>query len=283
MGAANRPVVKGSSVRSRRGPATVTGRGFVAADVPLGESSTSREGSGDVPGSQETCPPASQHKPSRKGSVMKRFEAGARGAGLAITAASGSTAQAATATFPLRTCECVSDEAREPGRRQAVRPDRRARSRLRRRRRLLRHHGPDQAVERTSVPAGLADDARAPAEASQFKTELTAVRRLRTPTTELRALSVARPGRGRRHGFFFLKANHQALQVGADLFTAEPGRVQLVAYRTPDGLHRRRGARAHRPDTDRTRVPITVNVRAYYRHPGPARGRDGIAEATRRP
>ena len=34
-------------------------------------------------------------------------------------------------------------------------------------------------------------------------------------------------------GFFFLKANHQALEVGANLFSVQGGE-DLLAYRTPD-------------------------------------------------
>src|SRR4029450_8616884 len=61
-----RPVVKGSPVKSRRGPATVTGcrpRGT----SPLGSHRLPGKAPQEEPGSQETCPPASQFDPRGRG------------------------------------------------------------------------------------------------------------------------------------------------------------------------------------------------------------------------
>ncbi len=46
------------------------------------------------------------------------------------------------------------------------------------------------------------------------------------------ALSVCQINAKTPPGFFFLKSNHQALSVGADLFTLVGGE-ELLAYRTP--------------------------------------------------
>ena len=65
----HRPVVKGSPVRSRRGPATVTGRARrrIDASRATGDAQASPGRRGVDPGSQETCPPASQINPRGKG------------------------------------------------------------------------------------------------------------------------------------------------------------------------------------------------------------------------
>src|SRR5262249_4999095 len=63
-------------------------------------------------------------------------------------------------------------------------------------------------------------------------------------------------------GFFFLKANHQALQVGADLFPVQGGE-DLLAYRTPDDFSADEELDLTAPVRTVPGVPVIVNVRSY--------------------
>jgi Ca2+-binding RTX toxin-like protein len=63
-------------------------------------------------------------------------------------------------------------------------------------------------------------------------------------------------------GFFYLKANHQALVVGANLFTVQ-GREDLLAYRTPDDFTADEELDLTAPVRTAPGVPVNVNVRAY--------------------
>ena len=62
--------------------------------------------------------------------------------------------------------------------------------------------------------------------------------------------------------FFYLKANHQSLQVGANLFTVQPG-DQLLAYRTPSDGNTDQELDLSAPVRSAVGVPAQVNVRAY--------------------
>jgi hypothetical protein len=62
--------------------------------------------------------------------------------------------------------------------------------------------------------------------------------------------------------FFALYANHQALQVGANLFTVEPG-DQLLAYRTPTDGTTDQELDLSAPVRSGVGVPVTVSVRDY--------------------
>ena len=64
------------------------------------------------------------------------------------------------------------------------------------------------------------------------------------------------------YGFFYLKANHQSLQVGANLFTVQPG-DQLLAYRTPSDGNTDQELDLSAPVRSAVGVPVQVNVRAY--------------------
>jgi len=63
-------------------------------------------------------------------------------------------------------------------------------------------------------------------------------------------------------GFFYLKANHQSLQVGANLFTLQGGE-DLVAYRTPDDFSTDEELDLSAPVRSAPGVPVNVNVRSY--------------------
>jgi hypothetical protein len=63
-------------------------------------------------------------------------------------------------------------------------------------------------------------------------------------------------------GFFFLKANHQALEVGANLFPVQGGE-DLLAYRTPDDFTADEELDLTAPVRTTPGVPVIVNVRSY--------------------
>jgi Ca2+-binding RTX toxin-like protein len=62
--------------------------------------------------------------------------------------------------------------------------------------------------------------------------------------------------------FFALYANHQSLQVGANLFTVQPG-DQLLAYRTPSDGTSDEQLDLSAPVRSAVGVPVQVNVRSY--------------------
>jgi hypothetical protein len=63
-------------------------------------------------------------------------------------------------------------------------------------------------------------------------------------------------------GFFYLKANHQSLQVGADLFNVHSG-DQLIAYRTPADFSTDEELELAAPVRAPVGQPVSVNVRSY--------------------
>ena len=63
-------------------------------------------------------------------------------------------------------------------------------------------------------------------------------------------------------GFFYLKANHQALQVGANLFVVQGGE-DLLVYRTPDDFTADEELDLSAPVRVAPGAPVVVNVRAY--------------------
>ena len=85
------------------------------------------------------------------------------------------------------------------------------------------------------------------------------------------ALSVCQIGAKTPPGFFFLKANHAGLTVGADLFRAVGGE-ELIAYRTPDDFSADEELQLSAPTRTAPGVPITVNVRAYTASVAPKAG-----------
>jgi Ca2+-binding RTX toxin-like protein len=62
--------------------------------------------------------------------------------------------------------------------------------------------------------------------------------------------------------FFYLKANHQSLQVGANLFTVQAG-DQLLAYRTPSDGNTDEELDLTAPVRAAVGAPVTVSVRSY--------------------
>ena len=72
-------------------------------------------------------------------------------------------------------------------------------------------------------------------------------------------------------GFFFLKANHQALEVGANLFSVQGGE-DLLAYRTPDDFTADEELDLSAPVRTAPSVPVNVNVRAYTSTVAPRAG-----------
>jgi len=109
------------------------------------------------------------------------------------------------------------------------------------------------------------------AEAAQVKTELQPFRVSDADYSSFGALSVCQVGAKTPPGFFFLKANHQPLQVGADLFTVNPDE-ELLAYRTPDDFTADEELELTAAPRTAPGVPITVNVRAYTGTLGPREG-----------
>jgi hypothetical protein len=76
-------------------------------------------------------------------------------------------------------------------------------------------------------------------------------------------------------GFFFLKANHQGLQVGASLFAVQGGE-DLLAYRTPDDFSVDDELDLSAPVRTAPGVPVNVNVRAYTSTTATVEPRGGV-------
>jgi hypothetical protein len=76
-------------------------------------------------------------------------------------------------------------------------------------------------------------------------------------------------------GFFFLKANHQGLQVGASLFTVQGGE-DLLAYRTPADLSVDDELDLAAPVRTAPGIPVNVNVRAYTSTTNTVEPRSGV-------
>jgi Ca2+-binding RTX toxin-like protein len=99
-------------------------------------------------------------------------------------------------------------------------------------------------------------------EAAQVEPALQPVRLSDADYASFGALGVCQINAKTPPGFFFLKANHQALQVGADLFGVQGGE-QLLAYRTPDDFSTDEELDLSAPVRVATGAPVTVNVRSY--------------------
>jgi hemolysin type calcium-binding protein len=99
-------------------------------------------------------------------------------------------------------------------------------------------------------------------EAAQAEPALQPVRLSDADYASFGALAVCQVNAKTPPGFFFLKANHQALQVGADLFSVQAG-DQLIAYRTPDDFSTDEELDLTAPVRVAPGVPVAVNVRSY--------------------
>ena len=99
-------------------------------------------------------------------------------------------------------------------------------------------------------------------EAGQVEPALQPVRISDADFASFGALSVCQINAATPPGFFFLKSNHQALSVGADLFTLVGGE-ELVAFRTPSDFSADEELELTAPTRTAPGVPITINVRAY--------------------
>jgi RTX calcium-binding nonapeptide repeat (4 copies) len=99
-------------------------------------------------------------------------------------------------------------------------------------------------------------------EAAQAEPALQPVRLSDADYASFGALAVCQVNAKTPPGFFFLKANHQALQVGADLFSVQDG-DQLLAYRTPDDFSTDEELELSAPVRVAPGTPVTVNVRSY--------------------
>jgi hypothetical protein len=99
-------------------------------------------------------------------------------------------------------------------------------------------------------------------EAAQVEPALQPVRLSDADYASFGALGVCQINAKTPPGFFFLKANHQALTVGADLFAVQGGE-ELLAYRTPDDFSADEELDLTAPVRTAPGVPVTVNVRSY--------------------
>lgn len=99
-------------------------------------------------------------------------------------------------------------------------------------------------------------------EASQVVPALQPVRLSDADYASFGALGVCQINSKAPPGFFLLKANNQALTVGADLFPVNPG-DELVAYRTPEDFSSDEELELAAPARIAPGVAFNVNVRAY--------------------
>ena len=99
-------------------------------------------------------------------------------------------------------------------------------------------------------------------EAAQVESSLQPLRISDADYASFGALGVCQINAKSPPGFFFLKANHQALQVGADLFNVQAG-DQLLAYRTPSDFSTDEELDLMGPVRAAPGVPVVVNVRSY--------------------
>jgi hemolysin type calcium-binding protein len=98
-------------------------------------------------------------------------------------------------------------------------------------------------------------------EASQAEPMLQPVRLSDADYASFGALSICQINAKSPPGFFALKANHQTLQVGADLFPVQAG-DQLLAFRTGADFSADEELDLSAPVRS-TPGPVTVNVRSY--------------------
>ncbi len=108
-------------------------------------------------------------------------------------------------------------------------------------------------------------------EASQVKEALQPVGLSDADYASFGALGVCQINAKTPPGFFFLKANNQALVVGADLFTVQPG-DELLAYRTPADFSTDEELELSVPARAAPGVPVAVNVRSYTTTVAPGAG-----------
>jgi Ca2+-binding RTX toxin-like protein len=99
-------------------------------------------------------------------------------------------------------------------------------------------------------------------EAGQVEPALQPVRLSDANYADFGSLGVCQLNAATPPGFFYLKANHQSLQVGANLFTVQGGE-DLVAYRTPADSTTDEELELSAPVRVAPGVPVTVNVRSY--------------------
>jgi hypothetical protein len=99
-------------------------------------------------------------------------------------------------------------------------------------------------------------------EAAQVEQALQPVRISDANYADFGALGVCQVNAKTPPGFFYLKANHQALQVGANLFAVQGGE-DLLAYRTPDDFTADDELDLTAPVRVAPGTPVPVNVRAY--------------------
>ena len=107
-------------------------------------------------------------------------------------------------------------------------------------------------------------------EAGQVEPALQPVRLSDADFASFGALSVCQINAKTPPGFFFLKSNHQALMVGADLFTVVGGE-ELLAYRTPPDFSADEELELTAPTRDRSGSAGDRQRPRLQRHPGPAR------------
>jgi hypothetical protein len=99
-------------------------------------------------------------------------------------------------------------------------------------------------------------------EAAQVEPGLQPVRISDADFAEFGSFGVCQVNAKTPPGFFYLKANHQALQVGANLFVVQGGE-DLLVYRTPDDFTADEELDLTAPVRVAPGVPFVVNVRAY--------------------
>ena len=99
-------------------------------------------------------------------------------------------------------------------------------------------------------------------EAAQVVPSLQPIRISDANYADFGALGVCQLNAKAPPGYFYLKANHQALQVGANLFALQGGE-DLLAYRTPDDFSTDDELDLTAPVRTTPGTPVNVNVRAY--------------------
>jgi hypothetical protein len=107
-------------------------------------------------------------------------------------------------------------------------------------------------------------------EASQVEPALQPVRLSDAYYSDFGALGVCQINAKTPPGYFYLKANHQSLVVGADLFTVQGGE-QLLAYRTPADFSADEELDLTAPVRSAPGA-VMVNVRAYTSTVAPRAG-----------
>jgi len=112
-------------------------------------------------------------------------------------------------------------------------------------------------------------------EAAQVEPALQPVRLSDADYASFGSLTICQINAKTPPGFFFLRANHQTLQVGASLFAVQGGE-DLLAYRTPDDLTTDDELALSAPVRTAPGVAVTVNVRAYTSTTATVEPRSGV-------